>query len=116
MLGSRAEEIAVQFLINRGWQVIHRNFATRRGEIDVIALKEDVLAFVEVKSGRKGGYGVPAQRVGAVKQRRLILAAEEFLLTHPTEADSIRFDVIELSPSREEEWKITQIEDAFRAG
>ena len=77
--GQRWEGLAAKRLVAAGYAIRDRNFHGRTGEIDLVAEENGVLCFVEVK-GRSGtGFGHPAEAVTAEKQRRIALAAQEFL-------------------------------------
>jgi putative endonuclease len=73
-LGRRAEELVAARLAAAGWEVLERNARTRYGELDVVALDDRTLVFVEVKAGRQGsafGPERPVLWVTADKQRRV---------------------------------------------
>ena len=81
-LGRAAEDLAARRLVAAGMQVVERNARTRLGELDVVVLDGDVLAFVEVKaqtSGARTGPERPAMAVGPAKQARLRRLAREWL-------------------------------------
>lgn len=106
--GRWGEEVACAVLRANGYRIIARNWRTRMGEIDIIARDGDVLAFVEVKTRSNASYGGAAAAVGRHKQRRIILAAGQFLAT--TECDlPARFDVITVLPD-----ETRLLRDAFR--
>jgi putative endonuclease len=75
-IGEKGEDLAVMFLVKRGFRVIERNFTTRYGEIDVIARKSGILHFIEVKTLRFTGN--PAQNVTRTKLRRMIKTIAEY--------------------------------------
>lgn len=91
MLGDRGESAAARHLKKQGMRVLRRGFRTARGEIDLIARDGDTLVFVEVKTRRRGE---PAEAVTTEKQRRLTLAALEFLKRHNLLEQRSRFDVV----------------------
>ncbi len=78
LLGNRGEEIAAEYLQERGYTLVDRRWRCRYGEIDLIARKGDTLVFVEVRS-RRGSVDDAAQSVGPLKQNRLQLLATEYL-------------------------------------
>jgi len=93
--GAQGEAAAAAWLESRGWTVRERNFRCHAGEIDLIAQREDVVAFVEVKAWRS----VPAEdlgrAVGARKRRRISRAAGLYLERHPElDGAHLRFDVV----------------------
>ena len=113
MLGNRGETAAARFLKKRGMRVLRRGFRTPRGEIDLIARDGDTLVFVEVKTRRRGE---PAEAVTVEKQRRLTLAALEFLKRHNLLEQRSRFDVVAiLWPDDDAEPTIEHYRNAFEA-
>lgn len=100
-LGLAGERIAAARLESEGLRVVARNARTRFGEIDLIALDGEALAFVEVKtlaSGARGGPERPALGVGPSKRLRLRRLAAAWLGEHrsPAPVRELRFDVIGL--------------------
>ena len=95
-LGRWGEDLAVQHLEAGGATVLARNWRTRSGELDVVALEADgTLCFVEVKTRSGEGYGAPAEAVGRVKAQRLRVLAGQWLAEHrPAGTRELRFDVI----------------------
>ena len=113
--GRWGEEKASQYLKLRGWQIVERNYACRFGEIDLIASRGAVLAFVEVKTRKDKSHGEAREFVTAAKQRRLLLSAEAYLASHETQRQP-RFDVIEIYAPQGERTlfpKIVHLENAF---
>ena len=95
LLGRWGEGVAADDLRRRGWSILHTNYRCRGGEIDIIASKGGVLAFVEVKLRKSSGFAPARAFVTAEKQRKLRLTAELYLSEHPTELQP-RFDVAEV--------------------
>ncbi|MCR4823050.1 MAG: YraN family protein [Treponema sp.] len=94
-LGQKGEEKAASYLIEQSYCILERNWRTRYGEIDIIALKDDVLVFVEVKALPSGNAETLAHELDLRKQRKIIKTANYFLLKHRKYSDSkIRFDVL----------------------
>jgi putative endonuclease len=93
-LGSGGERAAADFLRERGYHVLERNFRCRGGEIDLIALDGGVLVFVEVKVRRTLSRGAPIEAVTLAKQSRVRRAAQEYLTFCGRVFRRIRFDVI----------------------
>ncbi|MCS7307915.1 MAG: YraN family protein [Aquificaceae bacterium] len=98
--GAEFEELAVKYLQDLGYKILHRNYHCRFGEIDIIALDGNVLVFVEVKGGRSKEYGDPAERIDERKMRRILLCVEDFLQKHPAEA--YRIEVVLVRSKRVE--------------
>ena len=101
-LGRLGEDYACQWLRQRNWRILARNWRSRFGELDIIALDpEATLVFVEVKTRRTGRFGSPEQAVGPRKQTHLRRAAVQWLISHDRDPNArhrgTRFDVISLS-------------------
>jgi putative endonuclease len=96
-IGKKIEDRAVIYLQNIGMEVIDRNFQTKEGEIDVIALDGKTLVFVEVRFRKKNDYGDPAETIDYKKIKRIIKAANRYLSMKNISYSDIRFDVISVS-------------------
>ncbi len=92
--GKQGERMAAEFLVQKGYEILAMNYRKRYGEIDIIARRRSTLIFVEVKTRRSDRFGTPFDAVDKRKQRQLTRVAREYLATHATNADNIRFDVI----------------------
>lgn len=111
--GRRGEDLAVVFLLERGYRILHRNWRMKTGEIDIIAEMEGTLIFCEVKSRNSLRYGSGAEAVDGRKQKRIIRTALLYMQKFQFNDCSCRFDIIEiLSPSTEESL-VHHIPDAF---
>ena len=110
-LGKLGEDLAVNFLISKGYQILERNWHSGHKEIDIIAFDDDVLVIVEVKTLKSDDYGEPEIAVGVTKQRMLIRAADSFVRYKNLNVD-VRFDIISIVIS-DGEPEIEHIEDAF---
>lgn len=94
-IGNKGEDKACFFLLQNSYRIIDRNFRTRSGEIDIIAQKDDVLVFVEVKALPGGNAETLSHELDLRKQRKIIKTANFFLLKHREyNSSKIRFDVI----------------------
>ena len=82
-LGKLGESIGVQWLEERGYEILYRNWRFKYHEIDVLAVKKNVLHVIEVKSRRSSHYGFPESSVSKKKFRFLKNAVHEFLHMHP---------------------------------
>ena len=97
-LGTAYEARAADYLRQRGYRIVARNFRTREGEIDLIARGDGYLCFVEVKYRTDGGCGAPEEAVDARKQRRICRAAQYYMLRNGYQTDTpCRFDVIAIA-------------------
>jgi putative endonuclease len=98
-LGRSYEERASVWLKNRGLRILDRNFASRTGEIDIIAWHDEHLAFIEVRARNHIGYAGAAASVSRAKQRKIIQTAHIYLQENQHLSQSpCRFDVIAFEP------------------
>lgn len=95
-VGDIGEDFAAHLLTNSGFDVIERNYRTKAGEIDIIALKDGVIHFVEVKTRNGDQYGYPSESVTAVKQSRIRKSAEIYLQSRRMTWRKVSFDVYEI--------------------
>ena len=110
-LGKMGEELAVAFLKKAGYEILETNWTFQKAEVDIIALKEEVLAVVEVKTRSSLAFGLPQDFVKPKKINLLVKAINEYVLSNDIDA-SVRFDIIAISKD-EKEFSIEHIEDAF---
>jgi putative endonuclease len=95
--GRAAEAAAARHLVRQGWTLLGRNVRVGRGELDLIARRGGVLAFVEVKARRTSEYGAPEDAVDGRKRRKVGRLAELWLAARPWAlrgVSEVRFDVI----------------------
>lgn len=93
--GNFIETHAAAYLTRKGYQVLDRNYAFRGGELDIVAMDNDTMVFVEVKSVWKNGTGNPAARVNATKQMKIWKTAYHYLYSKVHNLDQkSRFDVL----------------------
>lgn len=111
-LGALGEQIAVDYLIERGYQIIERNWSNGHKEIDIVAKDDDTIVIVEVKTRRNTYLVEPETAVDVFKQRNLIWAANSFVNRFQYDND-VRFDIISIVIDRNNEKRIEHIEDAF---
>lgn len=111
-VGQNGETFAARWLARRGWQILDRNVRYREGELDLIASKDGILAFIEVKTRRSRKHGSPAEAVTPAKQARIRRLAMRYLNDKTARAAAIRFDVIECDLS-DRGYKVRHLEDAF---
>jgi putative endonuclease len=93
-LGRWGEKVASRFLKSQGYRILHRNYVTSVGEIDLVAREGDVLVFVEVKTRTSDDFGGPLLAVDRAKQRKLGLLARSFLARKRLGEVPCRFDVV----------------------
>ncbi|MBQ8417113.1 MAG: YraN family protein [Phascolarctobacterium sp.] len=99
-LGKFGEDFACQYLQGQGYKILYRNFRCRIGEIDIIAVKNNVLSFIEVKTRRQAVsiYGKPREAVNQAKQKRIYRCAELYMQSEGIILNMpvLSFDVIEI--------------------
>ncbi len=93
-LGRSGEDLACRELERRGYAILARRHRTRFGEIDIIAMDDGVLVFVEVKARRATAFGTPAESVTWRKQNRLQRLAAAYLAANRLGAQPCRFDIV----------------------
>ncbi len=93
--GNIAEEKACEFLVTAGYTIVERNFYSRFGEIDIIALKENVVHFIEVKSALN--YELAVQNITPKKLSRLIKTAQVYMKKNALDVDFM-IDAVIVSP------------------
>ena len=110
--GHAGEARAASYLEEKGIIILEKNFRSRAGEVDIIALDGETLLFVEVKTWSSFGIESLEYSIDSKKQRRIIETSKYFLSLHRKyNYMAIRFDVIFVSPER-----ITHLASAFAEG
>ena len=109
LIGRYGEQIAADFLRKKGYTILACGYRSYRGEIDLIARKDDVVAFVEVKTRKNQSYLPAAAAVGKEKQRRILATAHQWI-TENESCDQFSFDIIEVYT---EDKTIRHIKNAF---
>lgn len=92
--GNRGEEIAAKYLADKGYEIIRRNFRIRGGEIDIIAIDDGVLAFVEVKTRTSNQFGTGLEAIGFYKLKALIRTSQIYKATHSNLPELMRIDAV----------------------
>ncbi len=92
-IGKTGEAIAIDFLEKSGFQLVEKNYRSGRGEIDIIAIKEGLLLFVEVKTNSSSWHGSSENKVRWYQQQKIMHTAQRYLSSCYWEGQ-IRFDVV----------------------
>lgn len=99
--GNRGEDAACEYLKKHGYKIIERNFRTRNGEIDIVAVdiseKEPVLAFIEVKTRLTEAFGTPFEAITSWKLQYLIRTATFYKQTHKNLPEAMRIDAVSVT-------------------
>lgn len=106
--GRVGESLAAVALTARGYHVLQANYTCRAGEIDLVCRLGDTIVFVEVRSRTRQDYGLPEETIDGKKRRRIILAAQHYLLVNQIDDVPCRFDVVAIVGD-----KLTIFENAF---
>jgi len=110
-LGKKGEDIAAGYLESRGYRILHRNWVSGKRELDIVASKDDTIAFVEVKTRSRDMKQHPGELIPHDKQRLLIYAAESYIKRYNINKES-RFDVI-IIIFKDDSYEIDHREGAF---
>lgn len=113
-LGDRGEELAARFLQRAGWTILERNFRMGRKEIDLIARRGEVVAFVEVKTRTGLGYGHPLEAITWKKRREIQQVAAAWIDRKGRPGDLYRFDAIAVQVRGGGPPQVEHVEDAWR--
>ena len=111
-IGIKGEQIAAEFLLNKGYIILHRNGRAGKKEVDIIAVKGDILAIIEIKTRSRNDISFPEEAVNRKKQQFLKVAAASFSEAYP-QYINIRFDIISILIKGEEIKEIVHFEEAF---
>jgi putative endonuclease len=94
VIGRRGESFAAEYLQEKGYTILERNYRTPHGEIDLIASVGEVIAFVEVKTRKSNSLGPPEISITPRKIEHMHHAAEYFIQQHPEMTNDWRLDVL----------------------
>ena len=111
--GRRGEEVVAAYLERRGWRILARNWRFHHKEIDLVAERDGLVAFVEVKTRAADGLGHPLEAITARKRRDLATAARGWIATHGRPYRTFRFDAA-VVVTGSAGTSVEHIEDAWR--
>ena len=111
--GQWGEALVAEDLRQKGWTIVATNFRCRMGELDIVVQNGRYLVFVEVKLRKNDRFGAACEAVTPSKQRKLLAAAQYYLMSHPTKLQP-RFDVAEVYEDRDGRLRVVYLEDAFQ--
>lgn len=113
--GDKGEDLAAEFLADKGYEIIERNYRYGHGEIDIIAMDNNraELVFVEVKSRHNLDYGYPEEQISIGKQKQIRKIAEAYLCEKEIEGVDCRIDVVAILFQGKKEPYINHIKNAF---
>ena len=110
--GKNGEKLAEDFLVKKGYTILHRNWRHSHYEIDIVALINNIPHFVEVKTRSSNHFGQPEESVNKKKIRSLLQAADEFLFRNP-EYNNFRLDILSITVHPQQEPEYFFIEDVY---
>jgi putative endonuclease len=110
-LGVWGEEYAVKFLQKKGYEIVDRNFRFQKNEIDIVAIGDEELIIVEVKTRQTAEIGEPWRAVTKAKQKQIIKVADHYVQTNLIDRN-VRFDVISIVHNAYRT-ELEHIEEAF---
>jgi len=110
--GNIGESKAAEYLIENGYSILEKNYRHKRNEIDLIAVRDELLVFVEVKTKSYTQFGNPEEMVDQAKADRVISAAENYVFEQDW-PHNIRFDIVSVLMKGERVQEIKHFEDAF---
>lgn len=95
-IGDFGEELTSRYLEKNGYKILDRNYLKSFGEIDIIAIKDDIISFVEVKTRKNDKFKRASLDVGFLKQERIKKAAQAYIMENDLDSFLISFDVCEV--------------------
>ncbi len=111
-IGALGEQIATDFLKNKNYEILERNWRYKKAEIDIIARQNETLIFIEVKTRSYAYFGRPEEFVTSHKEQLVSEAANEYMIQINYDW-AIRFDIISIIYKNENEFEIEHFEDAW---
>jgi putative endonuclease len=110
-LGKIGEELAVDFLSEKGYEILETNWTFQKAEVDIIAQKDTILAVIEVKTRSSVDFGSPQDFVKPKKIKLLVKAINEYVITNDLDVE-VRFDIIAIH-AKDKMFEIEHLEAAF---
>ena len=110
-LGKKGEQLAEDFLVQNGYEILERNYRFDKAEVDIIAQQKDILAVVEVKTRSSLDFGNPQDFVKPKQIKNLVKAIDAYVTENNLDFE-VRFDIIAIFQN-EKAFEIEHLEDAF---
>ena len=111
-IGKLGEDIATNYLKQKGYKILDRNFESRQGEIDIIAIDKKEIVFIEVKTRTSNKYGTPSEAVNKIKQKHMLQTIKYYLYIRNLSEEFVRIDVIEVY-IKDNVYKVNHIKQAL---
>ncbi|WP_159022287.1 YraN family protein [Formosa sp. L2A11] len=110
-LGELGEDMAVDFLQKKGYEILERNYRYRKAEVDILAKTDDVLAVIEVKTRSSAFFGDPQDFVKPKQIQRLVTAVDAYVANNNLDLE-VRFDIIAIVKTNKK-FELEHLENAF---
>lgn len=110
-LGKKGEQLAVDFLLKKGYRIVARNYRFNKAEVDIMAQHGDTLAVVEVKTRSTADFGNPQDFVKPKQIKNLVMAVDEYVTKNALDVE-VRFDIIAII-KQNNTFEIEHLKDAF---
>lgn len=110
-LGKKGEQMAVDYLLKKGYDIVERNYRFDKAEVDIIARKKDLLSIIEVKTRSSADFGNPQDFVKSKQIKRLVKAVDEYVTVNGLDVE-VRFDIIAIIKTGKT-FDIEHLENAF---
>lgn len=110
-LGKKGEQLAVDYLLKKGYDIVERNYRFDKAEVDIIAQQKDTLAIIEVKTRSTKDFGNPQDFVKPKQIKNLVKAVDEYVVVNDLDVE-VRFDIIAIV-KQGKGFDIEHLEDAF---
>ena len=110
-LGKKGEQLAIDFLIEKEYKILERNYRFQKAEVDIIAQKDAVLAVIEVKTRSSNYFGNPQDFVNPKKIKLLISAIDHYVIERDLDVE-VRFDIVAIIKEKNT-FRIDHLKDAF---
>jgi putative endonuclease len=111
-LGAEGENLAVEWLLANGYEILHRNWRYSHYEIDIVAKKKKILCFIEVKARNASPFGYPEESVTKKKFKNLQRAADQFLFLNPG-YKWVQYHILAITLRKGKEPEYFLLEDVF---
>jgi len=110
-LGKKGEQLAVDFLLTKGYDILERNYRFDKAEVDIIAQQNDILAIIEVKTRSTADFGNPQDFVKPKQIQRLVKAVDEYVNLNDLDVE-VRFDIVAIIKEGKQ-FNMEHLENAF---
>ena len=110
-LGKKGEQLAIDYLISKGYTIVQRNYRFQKAEVDIIAQLKNTLAIVEVKTRSTTDFGNPQDFVKPKQIQRFVKAVDEYVIVNKLDVE-VRFDIIAIV-KQDRRFNIEHLENAF---